>query len=705
MPRPAPWRSLAGSAVLALGLLASALPAGPAAAAAAEEPPLAAMTLVGEEGDRSPGPRSWTSRTALVRVTGDGGSVHAEASEGAGGPRASVSFVPPAGQLLAVGDYRGTSGGGGERGRLVVTVDGNECLEQTGRFRVLDVAHEGGALTRLHALYERTCGDDAPYAAFGEIRLGVPEGAAEVEAQPAAVQWPDAVPGRRGTDVPVVLRNRASTPVSRGPLALTGADPGAFQVVHDRCPSVLPAGGACTVTVRFLPERGGAAAAVLATGVPGLALALHGDGVAASTSMRLSSEPGDPIGRGFDVSYRPLDADLKAGLVRDHTSAVLGVSMTAWNPQDGHTTLEFLVPAGEVLEAGRTYGPPQVVSYGLTCSRRSGSFTVHEHEVRDGVLVRFAASFTHTCADSTAGMRGAAAFRAAVEPRLPGTVLTSRAAGADRYGTAAAVSGEVRRADEVLLVSGVDWPDALAAGPAAAHVGGTVLPSRPDGVPADTLVELYRLQARTVHLIGGTAALGPAVEAELVSRGFEVDRVSGPDRYATAAAVAARFFPLPQGAYYASGTGFADALAGATAAGVRDRPLLLVRPDGVPAGTPLPAGDRVVLGGTAAVGEQVRAALGARRLMGADRYATSVAVAEDLGASAPYAVLASGQGFPDALAAAPVAALRGAPLLLAARDCVTPAVAGAARRLGVAELLVVGGTVAVSDGAARLSPC
>ncbi|HEX2027909.1 MAG TPA: cell wall-binding repeat-containing protein [Nitriliruptorales bacterium] len=90
-----------------------------------------------------------------------------------------------------------------------------------------------------------------------------------------------------------------------------------------------------------------------------------------------------------------------------------------------------------------------------------------------------------------------------------------------------------------------------------------------------------------VKVLGGRAAVSDAVVAEVgrVS-GVQPQRLSGPDRYATAAAVVADAFPgrVPV-VYVATGEAFADALAGSAAAAVVDGPVLLVGHDHVPSAT------------------------------------------------------------------------------------------------------------------------
>ncbi|HWB71773.1 MAG TPA: PQQ-dependent sugar dehydrogenase, partial [Egibacteraceae bacterium] len=188
-----------------------------------------------------------------------------------------------------------------------------------------------------------------------------------------------------------------------------------------------------------------------------------------------------------------------------------------------------------------------------------------------------------------------------------------------------------------------------------------------------------------------------------------VERLAGPDRYATAAAVSrATFAPGVQTAYVASGEDFPDALASGPVAGVLGAPVLLVRRDDVPEATGselgrLQPGRIVVLGGTAAVSPtvEVQLALYARgnveRLAGPDRFATAAAVSAshfDPGVAAAY--VASGLGFPDALAGGAAGAAVDGPVLLVLPDAVPDPTARELLRLQPALIVVLGGEQAVS---------
>ncbi len=259
-----------------------------------------------------------------------------------------------------------------------------------------------------------------------------------------------------------------------------------------------------------------------------------------------------------------------------------------------------------------------------------------------------------------------------------------RLAGADRYGTAAVVSrrGHAGGADVVLLANGEDFPDALAAGPLAHAVDAPLLLTRHDSLPPATANELDRLSPDHLMVIGGPGAVSDAVLAEAArAAGCDAERIAGSDRYDTAARVAARLaLESPAGGgpvLLASGVDFPDALAAVPYAAAIGRPVLLVRPDGVPPATraalsALDATSAVVVGGPGAVSEgcvrEAAALLPVERVWGLDRYRTAQALADRArrdGVLRGGAIgLATGRSFPDALAGGPYMASAEGPLIL-----------------------------------------
>ena len=121
-----------------------------------------------------------------------------------------------------------------------------------------------------------------------------------------------------------------------------------------------------------------------------------------------------------------------------------------------------------------------------------------------------------------------------------------RLSGADRFATAAAVSAASFSSGVPVayVATGANFPDALAAGAAAAELGGPVLLVTGSAIPASTAAELARLQPGTIKLIGGAGVVSDGVLDAL--RGYATsgvaERVAGANRYATAAAVSANTF-------------------------------------------------------------------------------------------------------------------------------------------------------------------
>jgi putative cell wall-binding protein/uncharacterized protein YkwD len=301
---------------------------------------------------------------------------------------------------------------------------------------------------------------------------------------------------------------------------------------------------------------------------------------------------------------------------------------------------------------------------------------------------------------------------AAPPPSDPGESV--RVAGSDRYATAAALSAASYSPGVpiVFVATGANFPDALAAGPAASHVGGPVLLVRKDEVPDVTAAELQRLNPGHVVVLGSSAVVASSTVATIASlAGAETHRIYGADRYETAALVSkAHFSAGTPVVYVATGANFPDALAGGAGAGLEDGPILLVRSDEVPNATAgelkrLRPAHVVVLGSSAVISNAAVQTIvnltGAEvhRVYGADRYATAVSVSrENYAANVPSKVyVATGANFPDGLAGSPVAGSLPGPLLLVPGSTLPSAVAAELTRLAPDTVVVLGGTGAISD--------
>jgi putative cell wall-binding protein len=123
-----------------------------------------------------------------------------------------------------------------------------------------------------------------------------------------------------------------------------------------------------------------------------------------------------------------------------------------------------------------------------------------------------------------------------------------RVPGDNAVANAVALAGRfLPAAKTALLVRGITgsadesrgFVDVLAGGAWAASEGMPVLLTDPFQLSAQTREYLEQSQVQKVILVGGRIALGGSVTAELQRLGVEVQRISGPSRFETAAKIAA----------------------------------------------------------------------------------------------------------------------------------------------------------------------
>jgi putative cell wall-binding protein len=214
------------------------------------------------------------------------------------------------------------------------------------------------------------------------------------------------------------------------------------------------------------------------------------------------------------------------------------------------------------------------------------------------------------------------------------------------------------------------------------------------------------------------AVLGLAAPAGATS-GVTASRLAGSNRYGTAEAIAQASFPQgAPSALLASGTAFPDALAGAYLAGRLKAPILLTDPaqlsaEAASALSALGAQTVDVVGGPAAVSANVVSQLQAdgyrvARIYGSDRYATAATVAESYPSStvgslggSPTAIVATGLAFPDALSGSPASYAAAFPVLLTDPSNLSAPTQSALGTLGIKQVLLLGGTAAVSANVAN----
>ncbi|WP_371151578.1 cell wall-binding repeat-containing protein [Buchananella felis] len=295
-------------------------------------------------------------------------------------------------------------------------------------------------------------------------------------------------------------------------------------------------------------------------------------------------------------------------------------------------------------------------------------------------------------------------------------VLT-RLSGPSRYATSAALLEAGNWAsDYVVLASGEGFADALASTPLAGALRAPVLLTNSKRLETETAKALrfsHDGGVRKAILVGGTVSISPAVEEAVRGAGFEVERLAGPSRTATAVEVSKRIEKILTGRgqkvnqiMLVDGSNYPDALSAGPIAAANHGVLLLST--GAKLSSETLAQAKALGAPITAVGAAARAAgnLTQDKVVGADRYQTSVLLAERFLPGTPIVVLAAGNGFADALSAGAFASLERGIVLLTS-PAKLPAEAVTLLGKGAVEFTVlVGGpksiTPAVADEVKRL---
>ncbi|WP_434511215.1 N-acetylmuramoyl-L-alanine amidase [Desulfitobacterium sp. AusDCA] len=193
-----------------------------------------------------------------------------------------------------------------------------------------------------------------------------------------------------------------------------------------------------------------------------------------------------------------------------------------------------------------------------------------------------------------------------------------RIGGQDRYDTAVKVAERLGGNGQVILANGDNFPDALAIGPYAGLTSTPILLTQATELPQTTRDELTKFAAAKTYVIGGEGA----VSSEIVQGLSGLQRISGKDRYETAAQV--YWFSkesLPNTpvngiskAYLVTGEDFPDALVAGALAEKQNTTLFMAAKNDLPGATYSALLDSsvdgklwvVLIGGTGVLSSQVQ---------------------------------------------------------------------------------------------------
>lgn len=265
-------------------------------------------------------------------------------------------------------------------------------------------------------------------------------------------------------------------------------------------------------------------------------------------------------------------------------------------------------------------------------------------------------------------------------------LLTERVQGPERYDTAIEVSKKVYpvngSAQAVMIASGENYPDALAASLISYQKNAPILLTHKNGISTIVLNEIQRVLPRggKVYISGGPAAVSETVTNSIKNfngNGYQVERLAGQDRIDTALEIAKQISGNPDTFFITTSSDFPEPLAVSAISAQQKIPLLLY---------PVHAEDKriinylstktvhkiYIIGGYGSISQAIENELNSRfgnveRISSStSKYDTSVAIAQKFFPQKELNVLmfATGDKYPDALSSSVLAARNNAPLVL-----------------------------------------
>lgn len=182
----------------------------------------------------------------------------------------------------------------------------------------------------------------------------------------------------------------------------------------------------------------------------------------------------------------------------------------------------------------------------------------------------------------------------------------TRISGKDRHQTSALIAQKVGGVNAI-VATGSGFADSLAIASYAAEKGMPILLTSPSKMSPE--VEALIKKYKEVIVVGGTGAVSTTV-FDQIDQTASATRISGKDRYSTAAAIVSDLYPATiASSLMASGEQFADALTGSALGAKQKKPIFLTRQDSLPTATKNTISDKsigtlTVIGGEGAVSSE-----------------------------------------------------------------------------------------------------
>lgn len=282
--------------------------------------------------------------------------------------------------------------------------------------------------------------------------------------------------------------------------------------------------------------------------------------------------------------------------------------------------------------------------------------------------------------------------------------VTMRISGPGRVETSIEISKfENTKSKTVILADARNYPDALAASNLTNGRYSVILVQ--NQLTQAIINEITRLEAQDLIILGGTNSISEDIEKGLadIAGVKNVSRIAGENRYDTCQKIFNH--AKKKSLVLASGEIFPDALA--TSSILDQAGLLLTKKDQLPSEAQAAIKDLnhdnfLIVGGENSIQESLATSISNKyqyashtRISGNNRYETSAKIGDRLVSST--VILASGENFPDALAASTLAQKIDSPILLVSKDKIDQSVIDYFKKHNIKKALVVGGQLSISD--------
>ena len=288
--------------------------------------------------------------------------------------------------------------------------------------------------------------------------------------------------------------------------------------------------------------------------------------------------------------------------------------------------------------------------------------------------------------------------------------VVKRLAGDDRYETAIKISKDnFKSADTVVLASGTNSADALAASSLATSKSAPILLTKRNEIGKNVFDEIKRLNANNVIVVGGKVSISEKVVSDLKNKNITVKRLAGDSRYETSYEIAKELLKSNKAkeAIIVNGFKNVDALSVSSLATKENLPILLNDGNRLSKDIKNIIGDSnikkmYIIGGRASLPRKIEdnikdLNIEFERLAGEDRYETSSKIAKYAYSSSDKVILASGENSIDALAAGVLTKMEKAPMLLVQKRRIPKSISNRIEESKAKKFLLIGGEKTISD--------